>query len=70
METTNQRMLFPEPAIKELSVTCASEPCYNHTFPMNPQQGARRLPFLKDILVENPSRGSLVMGAARDVVIR
>ena len=37
---------------------------------MNPQQGARRLPFLENILIKNPSRRSLVMGAARDVVIR
>ena len=37
---------------------------------MNPQQGARRLPFLKYILIEYPSRGSLVMSVARDVVIR
>ena len=36
---------------------------------MNPQQGARRYPFPKYILVENPRRGSLVLSVARDVVI-
>ena len=41
----------------------------DHTLSMNPQQGAGRLPFLEYILVENPSCGSLVMSAARDVVI-
>ena len=63
-------MLFPEPAMKvgvisDMRVYAIKD----HTLSMNPQQGARRLPFLEDILVENPSCGSLVMSAARDVVI-
>ena len=36
---------------------------------MEPQQGARGLPFLIDIFTENPHCGSLVLRAARDVVI-
>jgi hypothetical protein len=36
---------------------------------MNPQQGARRLPFLKDTLVEDPYCGLLVLSSAHNVVI-
>ena len=36
---------------------------------MNPQQGARRFPFLIDILAKNPHCGSLVLRVARDVMI-
>ena len=37
---------------------------------MNPQQGSRHLPFLEDILIENPRRGPLMLNVGRDVVIR
>ena len=36
---------------------------------MKPQQGPRRLPFLIDVLAENPHCSSLVLRSARDVVI-
>ena len=36
---------------------------------MNPQQRARRHPFSKYVLAENPRCGSLVLSVTRDVVI-
>jgi hypothetical protein len=68
---SNQRMLFPDPATKARPVSDVWNPTVGkHTFPMNPQQGARQLPFLEDILIENPRCGSLVLSATRNVVIR
>ena len=36
---------------------------------MDPEQGSRRLPSLINILAEDPHCGSLMLSAARDVVI-
>ena len=66
---TDQRMLFPEPAKRGAIRRHVNSTSYAQTFAMEPQQGALRLPFLIDVLVENPHCGSLVLRVARDVVI-
>ena len=66
---TNQRMLFPEPAAREVVRGLANPSVKEPTFAMNPQQGAGRLPFLIHILAKDPPCGSLMLSAARGVVI-
>ena len=67
---TNQRMVFPEPAKNvdgdEGSIGKELE---EHTFAINPQKRASRLPFAKHTALEEPLGSFLVVKIAGDVVI-
>jgi hypothetical protein len=67
---TNQRMVFPEPAEsvngdQGLIVGDLEE----HTFAIDPQEGAGQLPFGKHTALEEPLGSSPVAKVARDVMI-
>ena len=67
---TNQSMLFPAPAtkIRHLQKTPGGKK-NERTFPVNPQKGTGRLPFLNFVSFEEPFCHLLVRSSACDVVI-
>ena len=69
---TNQSMLLPAPATKipHYKKTPSCKRKNERTFPVNPQKGAVRLPFLDSTSFEEPFCRLLVRSTARDVVIR
>ena len=68
--TTNQRIVFPEPAKKvdgdERSI---GEELEEHTFAIDPQEGAIRLPFAKHTALEEPLGSFPVVKIAGNVLI-
>jgi hypothetical protein len=67
---TDQRMLFPEPAKNASDYQERIEDeGGEHTFAMNPQESANRFPIRKDPAPKEPLSGSIMLNAARDVVV-
>ena len=68
---TNHRMVFPEPA-KNANGDEGSigEELEKHTFAIDPQERASRLPFAKHTASEEPLGSIAVMKIAGNVVIR
>jgi hypothetical protein len=67
---TNQRMVFPEPA-KSMKGDqgLIVEELQEHTFAIDPQEGAGQLPFGKYTALEEPLGSSPMVKITRDVVI-
>ena len=68
--TTNQRIVFPEPA-KNVDGDEGSigEELEGHTFAMDPQEGADRLPFAKHTALKEPLGSFFVVKIAGNVLI-
>ena len=67
---TNQRIVFPEPAKNvDRDEESISEDLEEHTFAIDPQERASRLPFTKHTALEEPLRSFPVVKIAGDVVI-
>ena len=67
---TNQSIVFPEPAKNvDDDEGSISEEYEEHTFAIDPQERAGRLPFPKHTALEEPLSSSPVVTIARNVVI-
>ena len=67
---TDQRMLFPEPAKNaDGDWEKIGNEYGEHTFAIDPQERAGGFPFRKDPATKEPLSRSIVLDAARDVVI-
>ena len=67
---TNQRMVFPEPAKNvDGDERLIGEELEEHTFAIDPQERASRLPFAKHTALEEPLGSFPVVKIASDVVI-
>ena len=67
---TNQRMVFPEPAKNvDGDEGSISEDLEEHTFSIDPQERAGRLPFAKHTALEEPLGSFPVVKIAGIVVI-
>ena len=67
---TNHRMVFPEPAKNaDDDEKQIFEDLEEHTFAIDPQERAGRLPFAKHTALEEPFGGFPVVKIACDVVI-
>ena len=67
---TNQRMVFPEPAKNvDGDEGLIGEELEEHTFAIDPQERASRLPLAKHTALEEPLGSFPVVKIAGDVVI-
>ena len=67
---TNQRMVFPEPAKNvDNDEGSIGEDLEEHTFAIDPQERASRLPFTKHTALKEPLGSFPVVKIAGDVMI-